>query len=151
MIQDCYEKARYIPDLQTNDCALEILKESHKSCTTGCPNCDLYFYCTGNFNAMQCEEPFHSSMTTIGDKEKTIKYLNLCIEEAYLRGTQESYLAKQAGKSGSSVGVCDAYLEQEGCNFDPDNPSQNRAMSNEEKDCYGELLLLLKLFIIMIL
>ena len=136
-IDECYDKATDLfTDLKTNDCAMEALEEAHTNQMTGCPHCDLYFYCAGNFNAMQCEEL--GSFIGIGDKEKTIKNYNLCLEEAYLRGTQESYDAKQAGKSAASVDACNRYLEPEGCNYDPSNPAQNRALSNEDQNCYGQ-------------
>ena len=128
-ISDCYDKATDLfTSLQTNVCAKKALKEAHTNQTTGCPNCDLYFYCAGNFKAMECKDSL-LSLLGIGDKEKTIKYYNLCIEEAYLRGTQKSYDAKLAGKSGTSIDACTLFLKPEGCNLDPNKPS------NDDKVC----------------
>ena len=137
-IEECYDKAtKLFSSMKTNDSAKEALKKSHANCSTGCLNCDLYFYCAGNYDANRCKSSM-LSILGIGDKVQTMECLNLCIEEAYCRGTQESYDAKQTGKSAASIDDCISYLEPEGCKFDPKEASKNRAVTNENKVCYGK-------------
>ena len=137
-IEACYDKATDLfTSLKTNECAKEALKKAHEDNDFGCPNCDLYFFCAGNFNAMQCKDSFLEPIG-VGDKDSTVNNFNLCIEEAYLRGTQKSFDSKYHGKTASSLDSCKIYLEAEGCNFDPAIDSTN---TNADK-CYGKTLYL---------